>query len=242
MATFVLVHGGGHRAWHWHLLRPWLAQLGHQTIAPDVPMDEPRAGAADWASAIVTALARAGDPDDVILVGHSLAGLAIPLVADSIPVRRMVFLCANVPVPGLSYQEYLAEHPDAVIMPPVGLDADGRLSLCWPDARRLYYGDCEEAVARQAWEHLVPSVALTAFTEQCPLQAWPEVAASYILCTEDRIIGPAWSRQVTSDRLGGPAIELPGSHSPMLSRPRSLAHALDAVAESPVSGESSGSF
>ena len=242
MATFVLVHGGGHKGWHWHLLRPWLAELGHETIAPDVPMDEPDAGAGDWAAAVVAALASAGYPDDVILVGHSLAGLAIPLVAASIPVRRMVFLCANVPVPGLPYQEYLNEHPDAVIMPPISLDAQGRLSLSWPDARRLYYGDCEEAVAKQAWEHLVPSAALTAFAEKCPLAAWPESEASYILCTEDQIIGPDWSRQVSLNRLGGPAIELPGSHSPMLSRPRRLADVLDAVARLPASGGVSGSL
>jgi hypothetical protein len=233
MATFVLVHGGGHRSWHWHLLRPLLEELGHRTLAPDVPMDDPRAGAADWAGVVNQALATAGYPDDVVLVGHSLAGLAVPLVAAGAPVRRMVFLCANLPTPGRAYEDYLAEHPSAVIMPPITLDQEGRLRLSWPDARRLYYGDCDVSLARQAWEHLVPSAALTAFTEQCPLTAWPSAAATYILCTDDRIIGPDWSRAVSAERLGGPAIELPGSHSPMLSRPRPLARVLDEVASRP---------
>jgi alpha/beta hydrolase family protein len=128
------------------------------------------------------------------------------------------------------------------MVPPVNLDAHGRVSLSWPDARRLYYHDCEEAVAKEAWEHLVPSAALTAFTEKCPLTAWPEVTASYILCTEDQIIGPRWSGCVSLNRLGGPAIELPGSHSPMLARPRRLARVLDAVAKLPAYCESSGSL
>jgi pimeloyl-ACP methyl ester carboxylesterase len=193
-------------------------------------MDVVGAGAGDWAEVVVKAIAEAGSPDDVVLVGHSLAGQAVPVVASSTLVQRMVFLCANVPAIGMSYQEYLAEHPDAVTMPPVVLDETGRLELAWDDARVLYYGDCDEDLARDAWEHLVPSAALTAFTEVSPLTAWPRVPASYILCTEDRIIGPNWSRQVSLERLGGPALELPGSHSPMLSRPQALASLLDDVA------------
>jgi hypothetical protein len=44
MATFVLVHGGGHTSWHWHLLRPRLAASGEpltdalQASAPSVPL------------------------------------------------------------------------------------------------------------------------------------------------------------------------------------------------------------
>jgi hypothetical protein len=222
MATFLLVHGGGHRGWHWGRLRPVLEGLGHATVAPDVPMDEPGAGAADWAQAAVDALAERDEPGEVILVAHSLAGLAAPIIATRATVRHMVFLCANVPALGMSYQAYLAENPTAVIMPPVVLDDAGRLELEWPDARALYYGDCEESLAREAWEHLVPSAALTAFTEVCPLDVWPDVPATYILCQEDRIIGPDWSRMVSVERLGAPALELPGSHSPMLSRPEAL--------------------
>lgn len=227
MTTFLLVHGGGHRGWHWNRLQPVLEGLGHQTVAPDVPMDVAGAGARDWAAAALDALAEVDHQDDVILVAHSLAGLAAPVIASSLELRRMIFLCANVPVLGISYQDYLAENPDAVIMPPVVLDDEGRLELEWPEARALYYGDCDEALAREAWEHLVPSAALTAFTEVCPLNAWPEVPSTYILCQEDRIIGPDWSRRVSIERFGRPALELLGSHSPMLSRPESLGQLLD---------------
>ncbi|KQW42674.1 hypothetical protein ASC77_23740 [Nocardioides sp. Root1257] len=239
MSTFVLVHGGGHRSWHWNLVAPLLRDRGHQVITPEVPMDSPGAGAADWADAIIADLATAGNPDDVILVGHSLSGLAIPVVAATYPLERLVFLCANVPEVGRSYENYLAEHPTAVIMPPITLDQDGCLELSWPDARRLYYGDCEESLALSAWEHLVRSAALTAFTETSPLQAWPTgTPTSYILCTEDEIIGPDWSREVCRTRLQITPIELPGSHSPMLSRPSELVDALCSLADSsPISQE-----
>jgi pimeloyl-ACP methyl ester carboxylesterase len=227
----VLVHGGAHCSWHWHLLRPLLERLGHETIAPDVPMDDPSAGAGDWARVIEDAIADAGHPDDIVLVGHSLAGLALPIVGSRVRLRRMVFLCANVPMPGRSYEKYLAEHPDAVIIPPLTLDELGRLTVSWEAARELFYGDCDETLARDAYEHLIPSAALVANRERCPLDAWPEVPSSYILCEEDRIIGPSWSRRVSMERLGHPAIELPGGHSPFLAQPERLAKALDHLAK-----------
>jgi hypothetical protein len=230
VSTFVLVHGGAHQSWHWHRVRPFLEELGHDTIAPDVPMDDPAAGAGDWADVIVEAIGRAGDRDDLVLVGHSLAGLAIPIVASRVALRRMVFLCANVPVPGLSYEQYVEDHPDAVIVPPLTFDTQGRLTVSWPIARELFYGDCDEALAREAYGHLVPSAALIANRDRCPLDSWPDAPSDYILCAEDRIIGPSWSRRVSVERLGGPAIELPGGHSPFLSRPRHLARVLHGLA------------
>jgi pimeloyl-ACP methyl ester carboxylesterase len=230
MATFVLVHGGGHQSWHWCLLRPILERLGHETIAPDVPMNDANAGAGDWAEVIVEAVADLGGRDDLILVGHSLAGLALPIVAARVPPRRMVLLCANVPMPGVSYEEYLVDHPDAVIVPPLMSDEQERVTFSWEVAREVFYGDCDEALAREAYEHLVPSAAMVAMREKCPLVAWPDTLTTYVLCTDDRIIGPNWSRQVSVDRLGTPAIELPGSHSPFLSRPEHLASVLNGLA------------
>jgi hypothetical protein len=40
------------------------------------------------------------------------------------------------------------------------------------------------------------------------------------------MIAPAWSRRVARERLGVESVELPGGHSPFLSRPAELAAAL----------------
>lgn len=230
MASFVLLHGGGHRAWHWHLVEPILERLGHGTIALEVPMDDPNAGAAAWADVIVKQLA-GRSTEDVVVVGHSLAGLVLPLIGARVPVRRLVYLCANVPVPGRAYSDYMAENPDATIVPWERLERDesGRNVVPWDLAREVFYPDCDEPLAREAFAHLVP-VATTAFTEPCPLEKWPVVRSTYILCTEDKVNGPEWAREVSVARLGGPALELPGSHSPFLSRPEHLAAVLGEVA------------
>lgn len=74
------------------------------------------------------------------------------------------------------------------------------------------------------WERLAPEL------EPCPLAGWPDAERTYVLCREDRAVSPAWSRRAAWERLGVEPLELPGSHSPFLSRPAALAALLDGVA------------
>src|SRR5437764_15314513 len=100
MSTFALVHGAWHGAWCWDRLVPEIAARGHRAIAVDLPCEDPLAGGAAYAGAVVQALEGVGG--DVVLVGHSLGGLTIPLVAARQPVHGMVFLCALLPRPDRS--------------------------------------------------------------------------------------------------------------------------------------------
>jgi hypothetical protein len=64
-------------------------------------------------------------------------------------------------------------------------------------------------------------------SDPCSLDDYPELPTHYVVCDEDRLINPVWSRQFARERLGANLIELPGSHSPFLSRPRRLATVLE---------------
>ena len=101
MATFVLVHGSWHGAWCWDRLVPELESRGHQAITMDLPIDDPSAGLAEYAEAVVPLI-----PDEsAILVGHSLGASVIPLVAAQRAVQRMVFLCPVIRRLGMSIAE-----------------------------------------------------------------------------------------------------------------------------------------
>jgi len=230
MTTFVLVHGGGHRGWHWNLVRPVLESLGHHTIAPDVPMDDPQAGVKDWADVVVRSM-RGAEADDLVVVGHSLAGLMLPVLATQAPLRHLVFVAANVPMPGMSYVDYLKIHPEAKTFPwnRITYDDQGRSLIDWELARDAYYHDVEPSLAREAYSRCLP-VATTGYSEICPLETWPEVPSTYIVCEADRATNPEWSRGVSIERLGGPAIEFPGGHSRFLTHPERLAQLLDEIA------------
>jgi pimeloyl-ACP methyl ester carboxylesterase len=232
VTTFALLHGGAHGGWCWEHVAPLLRDVGHDVVAPDMPVDDPAVGVDAWADIIVDALRDAGD--DVVVVGHSLGGLAVPVVAARRPVRRMVFLAAMVPMPGMTYLDYLAtpEGAGAVTVPfdPAHIDAQGRTIVPADVAREVFYADCSPADVQRATERLRPN-ASTAFTERCPIDAWPDVPSTYILMTDDRAVGNEWSRRVARDRLGVEPIELPGSHSPFYSRPAQLAGVLGGLGE-----------
>ncbi len=224
-----LVHGAYHGTWSWDFLRPELERLGHRVITLDLPITDPTLGAADYARKIENAL----DPDgETMLVGHSMAGLVIPLVAARRPVKRLVFLAAFLPTPGRSANEQRAT--EAV---------DGRVaprSVEWTDlgddvwmigprtATELFFHDAPAAVARWATQRLRPQ-AYRVFRETTPLKSWPDVDSRSIVCRDDRAINPEWVRTASRERLGVEAIEIAGGHSPFLTRAADLARTLDSM-------------
>ena len=230
MTTFGLVHGAWHGAWCWELLVPELEGRGHRAVAVDLPGDDPAAGCAEYATVVCDRL-RAED-GDVVLVGHSLGGLTIPLVAAERPVQALVFLCALIPVPGVGIGDQLREDP-TIFRPGFGAstrrdDADRSF---WPDADAAIatlYADCPRPLAESAVARLRPQGRRPS-AEVSPLVAWPDVPSVSVLCRDDAAIDPAWSRRAARERLGADALELDGHHSPFVSRPAELADLLVAV-------------
>ncbi|ORB63403.1 alpha/beta fold hydrolase [Mycolicibacterium tusciae] len=232
MATFALVHGAWHGAWCWERLTPELEKLGHRVITMDLPIDDSSATFDDYADIVCRAVDHCSG-EDLVLVGHSLAGLTVPLVAARRPLRRVVYLCALLPKLGVPLTQQMAE--DTVMLNPdyaKGLgDKDSEGRRAWVDeviARRHLFDDCDEAVASAAVARLCPQ-ATNPYRIPCSLSEMPTVDSTYVLCTEDRIVNPVWSRRIARERMRAELIELPGSHSPFLSRPRDLAAVLDGV-------------
>jgi pimeloyl-ACP methyl ester carboxylesterase len=231
MTTFALIHGAWHGGWAFERLVPELLARGHDAVAPDLPCEDQEAGASRYADVVEEALV--GVDGDVVVVGHSLGGLTASLVAERRPVRGLVLLCALVPVPGRPLSDRFSD-PDLFPPGPSERTARGEDGLShWlsaQDAIDAMYADCDPAQAAAAAARLRGQAALPS-RESSPLGGWPDVPTSYILCTEDLMVGPAWSRRVAAEELGVIPIELPGSHSPMMSRPGALADVLDELAQ-----------
>jgi pimeloyl-ACP methyl ester carboxylesterase len=207
---------------------PELDRLGHRSIAVDLPCDDATATFDTYADVIAEVIA--GEPEDIVVVGHSLAGLTIPLVASRAAVGRMVFLCALVASPGISFLQQLETEPD-MLFPryEAGLRGpDERNRTQWVDfevAREVFFADCEQTDARWAFDHLRPQ-GRSAYSQPCALDSLPDVPMTYVLCRDDALVNPAWSRRAATERLAVEPVVLPGSHSPFLSRPAELAEVL----------------
>ncbi|WP_420037350.1 alpha/beta fold hydrolase [Streptomyces sp. cg28] len=108
MSTFLLVHGAWHNGRCWERLAPFLKSAGHRVLAPSLTgygdkahLLGPEVGL-DTHVEDVLKLIHEEDLSDVVLVGHSYAGLVISSVANEAPERiaRLVYLDAMVPEHG----------------------------------------------------------------------------------------------------------------------------------------------
>jgi pimeloyl-ACP methyl ester carboxylesterase len=222
MTTFALVHGAWHGSWAWDRLRPELESRGHRVLAPQLPCEDVDAGAKEYAQTIRLAL---GGEQDAVLVGHSLAGLSIPLV----PARTLVFLAAYVPQPS---RRLIDRHRDA-FGPGFGasLVRDELDRSYWPDAEAAAH-DFQYPPEAAALTRLLRRQAHKPSSEPSPLEALPDIPRAYIVCSSDCVIPPKFQRSLAREELGVEPIELDSGHSPMLTCPGELAEILDRLASS----------
>lgn len=108
MSTFLLVHGAWHSGRCWERIVPLLESAGHHVFAPSLTgygdkahLLGPEVGL-DTHVEDVIGLIHEEDLTEVVLVGHSYAGLVISSVANQVPDRiaHLVYLDAMVPEHG----------------------------------------------------------------------------------------------------------------------------------------------
>ncbi len=108
MGTYVLVHGAWHGGWCWKKVAPLLESAGHRVATPTLTGLGERADLLSRDVGLATHIADVSGliEDDrlseVVLVGHSYAGMVITGVADRVRyrIRRLVYLDTFVPHDG----------------------------------------------------------------------------------------------------------------------------------------------
>ena len=223
MTTFVLVPGAGGQAWYWHRVVPELQARGHEAIAVDLPAADDGARFTEYADAVVAAI---GDRrDGLVLVGQSLGGFTVSLVAERVPVDQIVLLNAMVPKPGESAGEWWEATGQAAARARYA-EREGRTAEGVDPLVDFLHDVPPDIVAEaMAGGEIVQSG--TPFEAPWPLAAWPDVPTRFLQGREDRFFPLEFQRRVVAERLPGVEVEvLPGGHCLALSRPAELAAAL----------------
>lgn len=204
-------------------MAPFLTAAGHRVVALDLPCEDTALGCAAYRDVALDAIA---DDDELVVVGHSAGGLTAPLVAAARPVRRIVLVCALLPLPGRSFTEQNVA--DGILQHEyqAGVEADGDGLRRWVDrdvcARTMYSG-CRREDVDWAFAQLRPQSS-TMYTETTPLTAWPDVPVTDVRGDDDRLVSPTWAAARVPERLGVTSTVIQGAgHSPMISHPRELA-------------------
>lgn len=277
--AFVLVHGAWHNHHTWDALVPELEARGHGSVAIDLPgagenaaipasfnqrpLDpaafgtepSPNAGVTqqERTDAVIDAVRRAADLGNgkVVLVGHSLGGLTISPVAETIPdeVAAVVYLTAFLLPPGMVAGEIIGSDLMADAMVPSLFMADPeqvgalRMDVASTDpeyrarARQAFYADLTDDQFAVALSHLHPDEPAQVAGVPSPITAarFGTVDRHYIRCADDRAIVAAGQDHmvaVTDAAIGGSTTvhHMATSHSPFYSDPAGLAEILASVA------------
>jgi hypothetical protein len=211
MANFAFIHGAGDVGWYWHLVEAELRLRGHDSVAPDLPIDDDKAGLAEYATAVLDAIP---DRRDMVVVAQSFGGYVAPIVADRIEARLIVLVAGMVPSPRESADEMFTNTG----WEPEQLEDSSALAVFYHDVPREL---ADEALSRGRRQSETPG------REPWPLRAWPDIATRFVLCRHDRFFPARWLRPLVRDRLGIEPAEIDSGHCPALSRPRELAGLLD---------------
>ena len=214
MAMFAFIHGAGDVGWYWHLVAAELEHAGHDSIAPDLPIEDDSAGLSRYADVVVDAIS---GRRDVVVVAQSFGAYTAPIVAERIGARLIVLVAGMVPSPGESAEEMFANTG----WQPEWLEDSS--------TRSVFYQDVPPDLADQALTH-GRRQSDTPGREPWPLRAWPEIPTRFVLCGNDRFFPARWLGPLVRDRLRIDPDEIESGHCPALSRPHELAALLERYA------------
>jgi pimeloyl-ACP methyl ester carboxylesterase len=244
LATYVLVPGAWLGGWAWRDVTPRLRASGHDVypmtltgLGERVHLARPEVDLDTHITDVVNLIAW-NDLDDVILVGHSYAGIVVTGVADRIPERlgQLVFLDAAPFADGMAMVDLFPPEALAAVQRTVDESGGGWL-YPFPgieglaqDASIEGLDDADRALmtakaAPHPWATYTQPLQLQRADEARPY--WQVVIA----CNDFRQLIAAGVPQITA--LTNPPwhyLELETGHWPMLSEPAKLAEMLDGLA------------
>ncbi|MEP2716046.1 alpha/beta fold hydrolase [Pseudophaeobacter sp.] len=234
MADFLLIHGSCHGAWCWRDVIPALESKGHSASAIDLPgHSDARDPAAVTLAETAEAIVKASGPRTIV-VGHSWGGYPISAAAEIAPktLRGLIYLCAYVPVSGLSLIDMRKAGPRQTIGSAAIKDPGGASYTIDPtEAPRLFYHDCSSEAVAYALPRLCAQPILP---QETPLelgQNWQDTPKSYIRCTKDQTIPPEYQTQMVADWPGNSVHDMHCSHSPFFADPSGLADLIGHIAK-----------
>lgn len=237
MATFVLVHGGGHGGWCYQPVARLLRRAGHEVYAPTLTGLGERAHLLgpevdlDLHVEDVVAVLHYEDLRDVILVGHSYGGMVITGVAGRAAERigKLVYLDAANPENGQSLVDVAG--PVIEMTRPAGKVVDGveLVLLPTPDAGTFYGVTDPEDLAWMA-ERLTPH-PWRCFEQKLELDdeaAYAAIPQYHIVCTST--LATRAEELVEGARAAGRLWDIDTGHDLMITEPEKVTEALLGVA------------
>lgn len=234
MTDFVFLHGGGQGCWVWdETIAALHAQTGgeHRVLALDGPgcgtkrgRDTSQITFAEINAELVADVEAAGFRD-IVLVGHSQAGIHMPEMLALRPglFRQLIFVTCTAPDPGLTVIQMTGERVHK------GGHPFNDTSLSVRDRYRgMFCNDMGDAQAEAFLDKLGPDQ----WPRSCYSQSeWQhdhlrDLPVSYVLCLQDSILPLAWQEHFARTVHARSTPRIDAGHQVMNTRPQALAEVL----------------
>jgi pimeloyl-ACP methyl ester carboxylesterase len=229
MTVFVLVHGGGHGAWCWDAVTPLLN-------APALAVDLPGRGShpADLATVtqqacvdtVVTQILTR-DLTDVVLAGHSLAGVTVPGVAARVPerIQHLVLFAGLVPPEGRSVVDTLP--PGLRQLTRLMLPRSATRKMPTMVLRRTLCNDMDARKARLTLDRVGPD-APALMGQPVSRQGLPDgMPRTYVRFTADRYLTRRKAARMAANLGATRVLEIGAGHDGVISQPGRVAAVLN---------------
>ena len=235
--TFVLVHGAWQGAYVWQFVKDGLEKKGQKVIVVELPAHgndttSPANVSLDvYRDKVIAAINSVGTK--VVLVGHSLGGMVVSAVAESIPekIEKPIYVAAFVPISGQRLVDLAGQDAQSQLGPSLIPSAD-QFTLDIIPANRIpiFCQDGSAAVKQLLTDKFRPEPAFP-FTIPVSLTstAFGKVDKYYIYTTADQAIGIKLQNQMAAAAGITKLYSLTSGHSPFLSVPDSLTNILTTI-------------
>ncbi len=240
LPLLLLIHGAWHTGNCWQSLIPHLQAKGLRCLAPDLPGHGKNLQADGRIS--LNSYSRyisqiTDNKRNIILIGHSMAGMLISQLAEAHPERisLLVYLNAYLPQDGQSLFDlmkfYRLTGEKAAIENALQYSEDKRFCSLLDEAIiPLFYNCCADSLQQSAKAQIQPQASLPlAGRVKLSTEKFGSIPKVYIHSLQDRVIPAAQSRQMLAANQSMPVYTLDTDHSPFYSQPESLARLLSSL-------------
>jgi len=238
-ATIVLVHGAWSDATAWQATIPALKAQGHEVITVNLPghgsdiTSFANISLQSYVDAVKNAI---GDRKNIILVGHSMAGIVISQVAEEMPdrIKELVYLAAYLPQNGESLLSLAKQDADSHIGKYLKIDqATGSANVAKDGVIDVFAADAPAQVGDYIANNIKPEPLAPLATPVTLTEGkFGSVKKVYIHTTDDHAV--SFTLQKTMVKNNGhisKEYSLPSSHTPFISMPDRLAAILLAASK-----------